>query len=702
MIIYSQIKKIVLLIILLLITNGLLLAEVQLKGKVVDAQTYEPLSGVKIWIKTYHRATITNDSGWFVIPVPATAGTIVELSMLGYNTLTDTLLTGEEKTYQLTPSVADIDAVVVTASRMLQPIKNTPVLTQLVPIEQQLSMGNFTVTSTLEREVAGLDKANFGYRPKLTFQGLGARYMLFLVDGERMAGEMDGDIDYYRLNLDNIDRIEILRGPASVIYGSNAISGVINLITRKPQSEFEAGTSLRYSKYNETNFNFYAGGSKNKLAYLSSFISNHTDGYDLTPNEPYSKNQEKYTNVAFNQRFDYTLSDNTVFTLKANGYYNRIFDGLIDVRAIDHGYTGQSLLAKTDHKINDSVHMSLSYAMDRFVNYNILLNRNDYHQKTASDVLHTFRGVYDANTSWGHWTTGIEGTYENLFSDKLITPNVDMFTTAAFLQNDYRISKKFSIVTGARAVYYSTGKYSLVPSFCWVARYEPIIIRTAIGKGFRSPTLKEMYYYFDHQGMFQLIGNKNLKSERSNYISTSLEFRKNQFNFAINAYYNYLTDMIYHTLVAEQTFQYININKARVMGVDWLSKWQPIRNLIFTFNASYVNAVNLSTDSAMYNLAPLSATGSISYSWRFKKHWQATIDLSDKYTAARTYEPVGTLIYKDPAFHYWKLTSIVRYKNLSFSLGVDNVFDKVMPYSLGNISPGRRMFIVISYHIAKY
>lgn len=696
--------KIGLAIWLLLIGEGILQAQIQFRGKVIDAQTHEALSGVRVWIKPHNRATITSDSGQFSISIPTSDGGIAEISMLGYNTVIDTITSWDnrERIYQLTPSVSDIDAVVVTASRMLQPIKNTPVLTQLLPVEQQLRMGNYSVVSTLEREVAGLDKANFGYRPKLTFQGLGARYMLFLVDGERMAGEMDGDIDYYRLNLDNIDRIEILRGPASVIYGSNAISGVINLITRKPQAEFEAGSSLRYSKYNETSFNVYAGGNKNRFSYLSSFISNHTDGYDLTPNEPYSKNQERFTNMAFNQRIDYRISSKTNLTFKANGYYNRIYDGIIDVRAIDHGYAGQSILAKAEHKSNDSTHIAWSYAMDRFVNYNILLNRNDEHNKTASDVLHTLRWVYDAKTSWGHWTVGAEGTYENLFSDKLSAPFVHMYTTAAFLQNDYQISQKYSIVTGARTVYYSTGKYSFVPAVSVVARYNPLIIRTSFGKGFRSPTLKEMYYNFDHQGMFQLIGNKNLKSERSTYISTSLELRRNNVNFAINGYYNYLTDMIYHTLVAEQTFQYININKARVIGVDWLSKWQLVRNLIFTFNASYVKAVNLSTDSDMYNVAPLSVVSGVTYSWRFKQHWQATIDLTDKYTAARTYEPVGNLIYIDPAFHYWKLTTMLQYKNFAMSLGIDNLFNKVMPYSLGNISPGRRVFVVISYHLEKY
>jgi outer membrane receptor protein involved in Fe transport len=220
--------------------------------------------------------------------------------------------------------------------------------------------------------------------------------------------------------------------------------------------------------------------------------------------------------------------------------------------------------------------------------------------------------------------------------------------------------------------------------------------------GFRAPTLKEMYYFFDHQGMFQLIGNTNLKSERSRYISTSLELRKNSFTFALNGYYNLLSDMIYHTLVAEKVFQYININRARIIGIDGIAKWQPIRNITLSYNMSYTHAVNLTTDSNLYNIAPISATGSLSYNLRIKKQWQLVLDLSDKFTSARTYEPVGEIIYHDPAFHYWKLTSMLRYKTMSVSIGVDNLFNKIMPYSLGNISPGRRFFVVLSYQFAKY
>ncbi len=83
-----------------------------------------------------------------------------------------------------------------------------------------------------------------------------AKYVLFLIDGERIAGEVNGDIDYSMLNLENIERIEVIKGASSSLYGSNAIGGVINIITKKITEPFDAKFYSRYSKYNE----LYSGG----------------------------------------------------------------------------------------------------------------------------------------------------------------------------------------------------------------------------------------------------------------------------------------------------------------------------------------------------------------------------------------------------------------------------------------------------------
>ncbi len=99
--------------------------------------------------------------------------------------------------------------------------------------------------------VPGLDVNHFGTRTSITLQGMDAKYVLFLVDGERIAGEVNGDIDYSMLNMENIDRIEVVKGASSSLYGSNAIGGVINIITKRITESFDGKFYSRYSKYNE-------------------------------------------------------------------------------------------------------------------------------------------------------------------------------------------------------------------------------------------------------------------------------------------------------------------------------------------------------------------------------------------------------------------------------------------------------------------
>jgi outer membrane receptor for ferrienterochelin and colicins len=673
------------------------------KGKVFDKVTNETIVGAKVSIPAFNIYTITDDSGRFIVAYPHSKSWILEISMLGYNTLFDTLNNSlSEKSYYLTPSVEDIDAVIVTAGRMYQSIKDAPVMTQVISREQLVKKGDLNLTSILGSEIAGLDIANFGYRPRISFQGLGAKYLLFLVDGERMAGEMEGDIDYYRLNLDNVDRIEIIRGPASLLYGSNAISGVVNIITRQPQSAFECGAMARYSKYNEISSSAYFGGRKNKFSSLTSLTANHTDGYDLTPEDPYSKNQEKYSNISVNQSFGYNFSSQLKCTLKANVYYNRIYDGIPDIKAVDHGYAGQSILSKLQYTSKDSTFNTFSFAMDRFVNYDILINLSNKHNKTASDAIYTFRDLIERNSKIGHWIGGVEWSYENLFSDKIVNQYANLHTIALFAQNNYKFNDKYSIVGGIRTVYLTSGKFSTVPNLCLVYSIPRFTFRATSGMGYRSPTLKEMYYSFDHMGMFYLYGNKNLKSENSYYLSLSGDYKINNLSIALNGYYNYLNNMISNALIGDRIFQYVNIDKARVAGIDWISKVHFLKSFNFSLNISCTDAKNLKSDSALYDIAPISATGSLSYSLSIHNKYFISIDLSDKYTGARTYDPVENLVYRDPAYHYWKIISSLRVRHFTLELGIDNLFNKVMPYSLGNISPGRRLFFVLGYQFAKY
>lgn len=140
----------------------------------------------------------------------------------------------------------DMNEVVVTATRTPLPLKNTPVITRVITSRDIERSGAVTLQQALERELAGVEFHQAGYGSSLSFQGLDSRYVLFLLDGERIAGETYGNIDYSRLPLSIVSRIEVVRGASSVLYGSNAMGAVVNVITKEPRRKYEVTASLRY------------------------------------------------------------------------------------------------------------------------------------------------------------------------------------------------------------------------------------------------------------------------------------------------------------------------------------------------------------------------------------------------------------------------------------------------------------------------
>ena len=127
----------------------------------------------------------------------------------------------------------DLGELVVTGTRVPKLLKDTPVQTRLIT-SAQISRSDATdIRDLLQQEMPGLE---FTYamnqQTHLNFNGQGGQSVLFLVDGERLAGETMDDIDFSRLDMNNVDRIEIVKGAASALYGSNAGGGVVNIITK--------------------------------------------------------------------------------------------------------------------------------------------------------------------------------------------------------------------------------------------------------------------------------------------------------------------------------------------------------------------------------------------------------------------------------------------------------------------------------------
>ena len=127
-----------------------------------------------------------------------------------------------------------LDAVVVTASRTPRSLKDIPTITQVVPPQEIKLISPNSVADLLQMVLPGVQMGQHGAQDRVTVQGLSADYVLFLVDGERMTTDGNGSVDLERIDPANIQRIEIVRGAASALYGSNAIGGVINHYPRGP------------------------------------------------------------------------------------------------------------------------------------------------------------------------------------------------------------------------------------------------------------------------------------------------------------------------------------------------------------------------------------------------------------------------------------------------------------------------------------
>ena len=316
------------------------------------------ITGAAIAIKGTTLGTVTDKKGFYKINKIKPGTYTLRVSFIGYETLEKSvaILKGDNYAdFTISESNIDLNEVVVTGTKSEKTLRNVPIITQVISARKMLDLGITNVTEALQNNVPGLDVSQFGTRTSITMQGMDAKYVLILIDGERIAGEINGDIDYSMLNLENIDRIEVIKGASSSLYGSNAIGGVINIITKKITEPFDAKFYSRYSKYNE----FYSGAGigvkKGIFGSRTNFNYSHTDGYDLTPESTHDWTQNPYNSFNFNQKFEITPSS-SLSLVPYFGYY-QFERGNVSARPahelyrdFNAGLKGQVLSWKTLHR----------------------------------------------------------------------------------------------------------------------------------------------------------------------------------------------------------------------------------------------------------------------------------------------------------------------------------------------------------------
>ena len=148
-----------------------------------------------------------------------------------------------------------LGTVVVTGTRTPKLLKDAPIITRVITADDIKKVDATNVGQLLQSELPGIEFSySMDQQVSINMQGFGGNSVLFLVDGERLAGETLNNVDYNRLNLDNVERVEIVKGAASTLYGSSAVGGVINIITRDSEDPWNLNVNSRFGEHNDQRY----------------------------------------------------------------------------------------------------------------------------------------------------------------------------------------------------------------------------------------------------------------------------------------------------------------------------------------------------------------------------------------------------------------------------------------------------------------
>ncbi|MBP7505034.1 MAG: TonB-dependent receptor [Prolixibacteraceae bacterium] len=563
---------------------------------VVRGSGGETLAGAHIIIKNTTLGTASDALGQYRLKGLRNGVYTLRVSYFGYQTQErEVELSGREVVldFEMEETSVDLNAVVVTGTRTEKSLSNTPVLTQSVGIRELVSRDATDITQALEMVVPGMEFASTAAGKSLTLQGIDPQYTVFLVDGERIAGDTYGDIDYSRINMADVERIEVVKGAGSTLYGSNALGGVVNIITRTPSEVARHSASARFSGYNTQNYQLSSGMKWGRISSQTSVVMDKTEGYDLLKGNTY-RTQEREDAVVVNQKLRYTFSPEF------------LVEGKLSYMDKNHDNTAEQLYDRNNRNLtwgaratwfpgfkND---LTLSWHSDHYELFNKITPDslvNDYDNRyNNARLLGNFRLA-----EWNLLTVGTEYIQETLTAARNNIAEKNNSDYILFAQEDLQATDNLNFTGGFRAHHNSLYGWHFTPQVSAMYHIWHFTFRGNYGLGYKTPTLKEKYmsYKLPVPGPpMYLLGNEDLKPEDSRFASLSMEYTRKGVSFSVSAFHNDISGMITEDLdeynvkpggIIEYTYR--NYDHVTVRGIDVLLKTKVFRDLLFTGALSF-------------------------------------------------------------------------------------------------------------------
>ena len=662
--------------------------------------------------------------------------------------LTVALLTGSAASAQIhrmersdssmTSRTYNLNPVVVTGSGHHQRLKSTATPVRVLSSQEIKEQGITTFDDALTRMMPQASMAPNAMGTFLRLNGLGNKYILILINGQKLSGDISNNVDLNRINMARVKRIEVLDGAASSLYGSDAIAGVINIITDQPtQDVVSISSDTRVSGHGVLTEAVSLDIYKNGFGSYTSFTHDRADSYRTNDLE-YVKGSDTETQQTIAPFFTgyrsniieqkFTYAPNQHLALNAGiDYSYKITDRPNTRPDITGGndyemrYKGLRWNVGGIYKFTSKNSLQADFVVDRFrygKEYDVATKDyaiGDYVQSKKQCMMEgqlkaIFGLTANSTTIFGaDWRKDyLDATSGNI--------NQNVYTLAAYAQHEakVRVGRGSATATlGLRYNYHQTFGTHLTPKVSLMYSLGPLNLRATYSSGFRAPGLDELYYhYFSvNRGKAQIsFGNQDLKPEKSNYFALNAEYRTQTLAVSVTGYLNRINDMVvkenvdvddaskkmlmaeFPEMTQDQADKmvsyalYQNSDKGDVKGmqVNVSANILPGLNISANYVYTYARSQQLTANSQEFTWQPLersirhAATFAANYHHSWRKY-ALNVSLNGRLQSKTYY--TGT--YEDaPGFGIWNLNTthsfnVVKGLFIQPSIGIDNLFDKV-------------------------
>ena len=506
-----------------------------------------------------------------------------------------------------TISNTKLEEVVVTATKTLRQLSTLPMPAKLITKEEIAKSSSTKLSDILDDQPGIFIVPDFGGGNGIQIQGLDSQYTLLLIDGSPIIGRQSGTLDLDRISIGNIEQIEIIKGSSSSLYGTDALGGVVNLITSKTKDSISAEASYKISTFNTNDISVNLGkisqNGDNLNFYFNSFDSN---GYDLNDDsilntvEPY-KSYTGFLRYNFKKnKWSYFSSvriynENQDFTLNENSYGKNIINELGINTSINYIKNKNYKLIFENYYTN--------YKNDE----EFRLNQNSIEESFFNQSLFKseLRSIYTINKK-NTLTFGLGFYSELLKRNNFYREEVSQNSFNYFVQYEGFIFENTNYVFGARYDQYDEYESEFSPRFAIRTQInDNISSKISIGKGFKTPDYRQLYFNFSNSSSGysvigfnaakEIISNLQSLGQISNLIISQDEFEGKlkpetsiSFNlgfniktnkstvFDINFFRNQISNLIDYKIIASKVngqsiFSYYNLNKVYTQGIEFNS-----------------------------------------------------------------------------------------------------------------------------------